>query len=103
MQEEHCLWLPCSRLLDQAPGHRHRSYCSNACKQLAYRQRQEQAKQDQLRKQWAFLPAAAQNILETILAQYGIDAAVLALDAIKASFRNNDNVFNLLRYFRRQS
>jgi hypothetical protein len=48
------------------------------------------------------LPQDSQNYLEQILTRYGPEAARLALAAIKASYRNNENVFQLLRSFSRE-
>jgi hypothetical protein len=73
----------CGRSIEVLSGHRARLYCSDACKQLAYRVNQLERQRDILRQQWREYSLSAQNSLETLMGVYGEDAALLALDAIK--------------------
>ena len=96
-----CHYNPCGRPLPQhQPGQRPRLFCCNSHKTLAHRALHTATQQEQLRKLWRVLPLDAQHHLERIMDLYGVDAARLALDALEASYHDNDNVFQLLRLFR---
>ncbi len=61
---------------------RPRLYCSNACKQLAYRSHCEEKKRSRFRHQWHTYSSASQASLEKLLMLYGEEAAQLATDAL---------------------
>ncbi len=73
----------CEKPIQVLPGHRSRSYCSAACKQLAYRRNQIEKRRDGLRQQWQGYSLFAQECLETLMRVYGEDAAQLATDALR--------------------
>lgn len=75
-----CKW--CHRPIRVRVACRPRLYCSNACKQLAYRWKREETKRNRIRGQWQSYSKASQNHLERLLSQYGEEAAQIALDAI---------------------
>jgi hypothetical protein len=73
----------CTRTIQVQRGHRPKRYCSNACKQQAFRQAKLEKRRDALRQQWSRYHPEAQKSLEALMRVYGEDAAQLALDAIK--------------------
>jgi hypothetical protein len=72
----------CGRPIQVIPGHRPRSYCSSACKQLAYRHNQIEKRRENIRQHWRAFSPFAQERLETLMRAYGEDAAQLATDAL---------------------
>jgi hypothetical protein len=73
----------CEKPIQVLGGHRFRSYCSAACKQLAYRRNQLEKRREGIRQHWRGYSPSAQERLETLMRLYGEDAAQLATDALK--------------------
>ncbi len=72
MEETQCQYRFCHRPIQQKPGnHRRRLYCSDSCKQSAFRervmQRQQEAREDAMRERWAGLQPHTQEILEAVM------------------------------------
>src|SRR6185312_2318900 len=72
----------CEKPIRILPGHLSRSYCSTACKQMAYRRNRLEKRRDGIRKHWQGYSPLAQQHLETLMRIYGEDAAQLATDAL---------------------
>ncbi len=72
----------CQRPLRVRVACRPRLYCSNACKQCAYRCNREEKKRTRFRHQWHTYSSASQDCLEKLLMLYGEEAAQLAIDAL---------------------
>jgi hypothetical protein len=100
-QQRRCQLATCQKILS-AQASKNRRYCCNAHKAQAHRQRQASQQEAQLRASWSVLPLESRTILEQILAGSGQEVAALAFRAIRLSYRNNDNVFKLLRHFSRE-
>ncbi len=73
----------CEKPIQVLPGHRSRSYCSAACKQLAYRRNRIEERRESIRQHWRAFSPFAQERLETLMRVYGEDAAQLATDALR--------------------
>lgn len=102
MEERHqCYLVTCNKPLPpQQPGRRPRLYCSDACKQKAYRAGRTAKKHKDLQEQWQFLPAGAQRQLMHLVDQYGEEAGEQALEAIHACFADVD-LIEVIRCHRR--
>ena len=83
---EQCANAECRRSIDIIPGHRHRRYCSDRCKQVAYRRRHGQkARPTQLEREadrvvrrlqmlearWPGLSFRTYYVLQKVLAKHG--------------------------------
>lgn len=73
----------CQRPIIVRNGCMPRKYCSNACKQLAYRIRREEKRHNALRQQWQQYSPASQKALERLLLLHGEEAVQFALEAIQ--------------------
>lgn len=85
----------CQHQVEQQAGqHRRRRYCSNRCKQLAYRERvkQNQAREQQarVRARWGDLLPETLSILERILASFGEETTHQIAEAIAAEKQRCD-------------
>jgi len=70
IQATECEGPDCRELVSQQPGgHRRRRYCSDDCKQRAYRDRQKEKKQRELREGWADLSEETQGFLEWVMSR----------------------------------
>ena len=73
----------CQKPIQVLPGHRYRSYCNAACKQLAYRRNQLEKRRESIRQYWQDYSPYAQECLERLMRVYGEEVAQLATDALR--------------------
>ena len=96
MEETQCQYRFCHRPIQQKPGnHRRRLYCSDSCKQSAFRERliqhEKEARETTIREHWDGFQPETQQLLERIMqvcnqALHGEEANLMKLlaEAIKA-------------------
>jgi|GEM_PF-3484390 hypothetical protein len=65
-------------------GHQPRRYCNDACKQRAYRTRQEEKKRAAMRQRWAGYRPRTQELLESALRYHEPEVVNLMLEALEA-------------------
>jgi hypothetical protein len=72
MEETQCQREHCHNTIQQVPGnHRRRLYCSDTCKQQAFRERKQQHDQEKrqaaIRERWSGFRPDTQQVLETVM------------------------------------
>lgn len=72
MEETQCQYTHCRNMVQQVPGnHRRRLYCSDSCKQSAFRervmQREKEAREAAIRKRWDGFQHDTQQLLERVM------------------------------------
>jgi hypothetical protein len=72
MEETQCQYTHCRNIVQQQPGnHRRRLYCSDSCKQSAFRervtQREKEAREAAIRERWDGFQPDTQQLLERVM------------------------------------
>lgn len=52
-------------------GHRQRQYCDDACKQAAFKRRQEEARREEVNRRWEAFTSETRNFLDWLSTRYG--------------------------------
>lgn len=52
-------------------GHRQRQYCDDACKQAAFKRRQEEARREEVNRRWEAFTPETRNFLDWLSTRYG--------------------------------
>jgi hypothetical protein len=65
-------------------GHQPRRYCNDACKQMAYRRRQEENRREAMRQRWRGYKPRTQEILESTLRYRDLETVNLIVQTLEA-------------------
>ncbi len=84
MQEVICCGACHNPVTQIGGGHRVRKYCNDACKQRAYRTRQEERRREAMRQRWAGYRPRTQELLESALRYHEPEVVNLMLEALEA-------------------